>query len=487
MNNYKQIYSNIIDSLNKKNSADIPNVIKAFIFAEQKHSGQFRKSGEPYILHPLCVAQILEKLNFDTDVISAAILHDTVEDCGVTTEELGKLFNKQIAEIVDAVTAITKENFMPDMENLFSNTQDFLKLAIEDRTYQKLISMGKNNKSAFYIKFADRLNNLQTISIFPRHKQLAKIIETEKWIIPLAILLKSRFFTLSLKNECFKISYQDEDKFFKYYDRFMQNNLSCNTFHKSYLKQIAENYFSSQKQKSNLENIIIEPKTDLEIFNSICKRFDISSLKRVKESDFHSVSTATIYVVFNSNKTTKQLTSKVFDILTLNGTTEYQLCGLEKDMFDNQFLLVQDKYHNIYSCIGLSTTEYTKITNGTTEGTDIDTIDENSAGEIVTSFINVYTRSNQVLRLPQNSTVLDFAFKIHKDLGFSCKYASINNSPTKVPIYTKLHNGDKVEVFNETTQDGLTKNIATLRWLLYANNESSQKALIKYFEKRYEK
>ena len=64
MNNYKQIYSNIIDSLNKKNSADIPNVIKAFIFAEQKHSGQFRKSGEPYILHPLCVAQILEKLNF---------------------------------------------------------------------------------------------------------------------------------------------------------------------------------------------------------------------------------------------------------------------------------------------------------------------------------------------------------------------------------------------------------------------------------------
>ena len=188
---YHQIYEDMIVRLTKKNSPDISNVKKAFAFAEEKHSGQFRKSGEPYILHPICVAEILEKLNFDTDVISAAILHDVIEDCEVTHNQLEKEFNSQIAEIVEAVTAITNETYKPDFENLYSNPQDFLKLAIEDKTYQKLISMGKSNKFAFYIKFADRIHNLSTISVFARHKILAKIEETEKWIIPITILLKS--------------------------------------------------------------------------------------------------------------------------------------------------------------------------------------------------------------------------------------------------------------------------------------------------------
>ena len=171
MNNYENIFNEIVNNLKKKNSLDISNVVKAYNFAKEKHKNQFRKSGEPYILHPIQVAYILEHLDFNTDVISSALLHDTVEDCGVTIKEIEKTFNKQIAEIVDAVTAITKDNFMPDNENLFSNTDDFLKQAMEDRTYQKLISIGKNNKFGFYIKFADRLNNLQTIGVFPKYKK----------------------------------------------------------------------------------------------------------------------------------------------------------------------------------------------------------------------------------------------------------------------------------------------------------------------------
>ena len=175
MSDYKQIFSNMLEDLKKKNSIDIANVVKAFHFAEEKHSGQFRKDGTPYIIHPVEVAKILEERDFNTDVICGALLHDTVEDCNVTIDELKSTFNHQIAQIVDAVTAIRKENFLPDSNNIFTDTKDFLKQAVEDSTYQKLISIGKNNKFGFYIKFADRLNNLSTIACFPKYKKEAKI------------------------------------------------------------------------------------------------------------------------------------------------------------------------------------------------------------------------------------------------------------------------------------------------------------------------
>ena len=216
MINFEDEYAKIVENLKQKNSADISNVIKAYNFAYDKHKDQRRKSGEPYILHPVQVAGILEKLDFNTDVICAALLHDTVEDCGVTVEEIETLFNKQIAQIVDAVTAIESDTFNPDTENIFSNTDDFLKQALEDQTYQKLISIGKNNIFGFYIKFADRLNNLQTIGVFPKYKKEAKITETRKWIIPLAKILKTKFFYENLNNECFLISTEDENEKYLY-------------------------------------------------------------------------------------------------------------------------------------------------------------------------------------------------------------------------------------------------------------------------------
>ena len=483
---YHQIYEDMIVRLTKKNSPDISNVKKAFAFAEEKHSGQFRKSGEPYILHPICVAEILEKLNFDTDVISAAILHDVIEDCEVSHNQLEKEFNSQIAEIVEAVTAITNETYKPDFENLYSNPQDFLKLAIEDKTYQKLISMGKSNKFAFYIKFADRIHNLSTISVFARHKILAKIEETEKWIIPITILLKSRYFSLTLKNLCFKAKYDDgQTQFFDNYNKRVYSLEKPNKFKKVQLGELLNDYIQKNKIKQKLSDIIIQPKTEREVFKLICKKFDILSLKKTKQSNLSFVPTHNIYFIFDTDKNQEQTTALLLDIFTKSSQTLYKVCGIETDEFANTFITITDNKHNLYSCIALSRSDYTRITNGTTEGTDIDDIDETNTGKIVTSFINVLTRSGQTLRLPKNSTVLDFAFKIHNELGFSVKYALINGAPTKMPIYTKLHDGDKIEVFNEIGEDGLIKNISQLRWLMYTENESTQKTLIKYFEKKY--
>ncbi len=487
MNNYEIIFDRIINNLKKKNSLDISNVIKAYNFAKQKHENQFRKSGEPYILHPVEVASILEHLDFNTDVISSALLHDTVEDCGVSIKNIEKTFNKQIAEIVDAVTAITKENFMPDNENLFSNTDDFLKQALEDKTYQKLISIGKNNKFGFYIKFADRLNNLQTIKVFPKYKKEAKINETKKWIIPLAKLLKSKYFYDNLKNECFLISTEDENKdFVNYYNRYIQNTKNYITQLKEEIQREVNLYIKSLKTNISLYKVIVEPKTHLEIYNDITAHFEISKLTKIKESNFINVPTYNIYIIFNQKQQSKNYMELLCDILSnTNLSQKLKPINLSYDTFNNSYLVVKDNIRNLFSISCMSRQHFTEIQNGTIVGTDVDIIDETMAGGVVTNFITVFTPSKEKIKIPSHSTMLDFAFKLHNDIGFSCKYAYINDSPNKSPIYTRLNNGDKVEIVCELDKNELNVNIAELRWLAYCKNESTQRVLIKYFEKKY--
>ena len=481
MSDYKQLFNEMLENLKQKNSVDISNVVKAFNFAEQKHSGQMRKDGDPYIIHPVEVASILEKRDFNTDVISAALLHDTVEDCGVTIDELKHTFNNQIAQIVDSVTAITKENFLPDSNNIYSDTKDFLKQAVEDSTYQKLIHIGKNNKFGFYIKFADRLNNLSTISCFPKYKKEAKILETEKWLIPLAKLLKSKYFYYQLTNGCFCVRHEDDAVFFQYLDKYIQNMSSYIEELKSMLEFEINSYLRASK--FSLSKVEITPKTPYEVYTSISKHFDTNKLSSVKESNFISVPIFDIYII------TKQDTNgfnPLYTLLTEFGAREQlEIVGLSSDELNNTSLLVVDNMRNLFNITMLSKRHYTELLNGTTNGSDIDDLDETVAGGVDGDYITVYTPTKEAIKIPAKSTVLDFAFKLHKDIGFSAMYAYLNDSPNKSPIYTRLHSGDKVEVVCKLDEFNMNQNIAELRWLAYCKNESTQRTLIKYFERKY--
>ena len=125
----------------------------------------------------------------------------------------------------------------------------------------------------------------------------------------------------------------------------------------------------------------------------------------------------------------------------------------------------------------MSKKEFTEMQNGTTSGTDIDFVDETLASGVETNCITVYTHTNERIKIPAKSTVLDFAFRLHKDIGFSCKFAYINGSPQRAPIYTRLNDGDKIEVVCELDENNLNKNIAELRWLAYCKNENTQRIL----------
>ena len=135
-----------------KNPKDKKLITKAYLFAYEKHFGQKRHTGEDYIIHPLNVAYILAELNADYQTVCAALLHDTIEDCDVTREEISNEFSAEIATLVDGVTKINKLNFSGDNEAILANHRKILVGLTED-------------VRILFIKLADRLHNMRTLWI----------------------------------------------------------------------------------------------------------------------------------------------------------------------------------------------------------------------------------------------------------------------------------------------------------------------------------
>ncbi len=470
---YIKVFEKTFQSLKNKAISGINIVEKAFYYAEEKHFGQFRKSGLPYIAHPVEVMAILENMDFSPDVLAAALLHDVVEDSGVSVKELEEAFNPVVAKIVDAVTEIRPTEFIENMQ-------------AEIKTYQKLVSMGKINLFAFYIKFADRLHNLQTLGVFPRYKQVEKIKQTERFLVPLLKILKAKDFYSAISNQAFKVLSEKDQ--LEHFEKLYNHNLKVNqAFNKKMLAKLTfsiNTFLTQNKINNTLKEIKIYPLSLLEIKERLETLMEVRNLKNIKQSHFPLVPNFKLFFIFSNPNVTplvlNLLENKLFtQVLTLQ--------NLEIDNFNQkEYFILKNSSRTLFECFFFCQKTFTIYRNGSTDGSIVDIIEEDFEEEIIGDFITVKTRSNEVLLLPQGSTVLDFAFKIHNDFGFSCKYAHLNDSPGKSPIFTKLANGDKVNLIIEEDEKGGTKNISRLKWLTYVNNEKSKKQLLKYFENLYE-
>ncbi len=474
MENYKEVYNNLIARLKEKRAIDIGNVIKAFEVAEKLHANQFRKGGDPYILHPLKCAEIVEQLDFNTNVIASAILHDTVEDCNYSIKEIEETFNPTIAKIVDAVTAIESTPI--------NNINKFL---AEELTFQKLISIGKENLYAFIIKFADRLHNLTTISCFPLYKQLAKVKETEKWILPFINLLKCNYFHTKITNECFKIQHRETiDNYQNTYLKFHNYN------RKKYAELISTltdhfNQFLSKKKLNDKVKINIHKCTEFETYTAIKNTLQIKSINEIKQSFFVKVPTNKLYFVFENNKKTIDLTNLVFQFLIEETTRKIvKIVGYGIDKFTStKYIILEDDCRNKYQFYIFNRRKYLIYKNGLTDNYDISYVDSSTSGNITSKYITVKTKSDEIIHMPEGSTVLDFAFRIHNDFGFACKGAYLNSAPTLSPINTVLSEGDKVLLeIDRDEKTGLCNNISQIRWIMYAKTERAQKHLVRHFE-----
>ena len=457
----------------KFNGLSVEIIKKAYSKAKYLHEDQKRKDGTPYISHPVEVALILAKLGFDENVVAGALLHDTIEDCGYIGNEMKTDFNETIFKLVDCVSAIDKTKYVFDKENIYEDPE-FVKSSAEEQTFKKLITLGKENPCSFAIKFADRLHNLRTISTFDYAKQLEKVRETEKWVIPIAKALKSEYFYRAIRNECFKIQNQNVIK------SFLEHYL---IYHNSNQKNIDNlNYkFKEIFANSSIKAIKIKNVREYKVFEDLNKLYKKVDLGRISQGQILMVANYNIFMLYQG-VSHKKATTEVINLLRLK--TKLKILDTKIGGFTGKmYISVEDEFKNKYNIYVLTETEYTMVKVGTADGQNLDKIDEENINELDVDLIKVKTRSGEVKYIAKGSTVLDFAFKIHKDVGFSFKYSIINNSRTKLPPYTKLNDGDKVEIITEKDTNGNAKNNAQFKWFAYVNTELAKRVLIKWFER----
>ena len=457
-----------------KNQGDIDFVDKAYNMAKSLHRDQLRKDGTPYISHPVEVALILANLGFDENVISGALLHDVVEDCGCSLDTIKQEFNNVVAELVDCVSAIDEAKFVFDKDNIYES-KDFEKASIEEQSFKKLIAIGKKNPLGFCIKFADRLHNLRTIDIFPHSKQLEKVKETERWIIPIAQILNTEYFYRELKNCCFRIIHKmDGDEYFKQYK----------TYHKLFKTNVENLKIELAELFADTEIKVIEIKDvrEYKIYEDIAKLLKTPNILKVSHGQILKVTNFNIYMLYDNCKYQKAF-NQVWEILTTRLSGKLKIIDAKIGSFTNKtYLQLEDKYKNKFNLYVMSTSDYTTQRLGTLNGQMNDMIDDENIESLGAELIKVFTRSGEVMYMPKNCTVLDFAFKLHKDIGLGYKYAIINGSKTKSPPYSKLYNGDQVKIVVDKDDNGVIQKRAQLKWFAYVSTDLSKKVLIKYFE-----
>ena len=181
----------LIKMIKSYNPNEVEIVSKAYEYANVLHSGQFRQSGEPYIIHPLNVAYILAEMHADRDTVCAGLLHDTLEDTNITKEDIAHEFNQNIANLVDGVTKLAKMNFSSKQDQNYANTR-------------KIITSITDDVRIIIIKLADRLHNMRALEHKIEFKQKENALETMEIFVPLAYYIgayriKSELEDLSLK------------------------------------------------------------------------------------------------------------------------------------------------------------------------------------------------------------------------------------------------------------------------------------------------
>ena len=191
--------NDLIDLVKTYNFSEVEIIKKAYDYADLMHQGQTRQSGEPYITHPLNVAYILAVMHADRDTICAALLHDTLEDTKATKDDISDIFNKDIANLVDGVTKISKLNFSSKEEQNLANTRKIITGLIED-------------VRIIIIKLADRLHNMRTLEFKSEFKQKENAIETMEIFVPLAYYIGAYRIKSELEDLSFRYLYPKEYK-----------------------------------------------------------------------------------------------------------------------------------------------------------------------------------------------------------------------------------------------------------------------------------
>ena len=447
----------LLKMINDYNSEEAEYVIKAYNYAYNLHNGQYRQSGEPYIIHPLNVAYILAEMHADRDTVCAGLLHDTLEDTNITKEELSHDFNPCIANLVDGVTKLAKLNFSCNKDRNVANTR-------------KIVSGITDDVRIIIIKLADRLHNMRTLQFKSEFKQKEKSLETMEIFVPLAYHIGS--YRIKSELEDLSLKYLKPDM----YKKIEGKKLAIEEDNEEVLKEMSNDIKDMLKSRDIYNEIKVRTKNIYGIYKKLSEGqkvsdiHDLLALKiMVNEIDQCYQALGIIHQKYHP------INDKFKDYICNPKTNMYQ--SLHTTVFgpNNRLIQTQIRTFDMDKVASFGLTAYWDKEKGNARNVMQSDLREkfqffkslleiNSMfgdnkefvaqikSELFTDKVFVYTTKGEIIELPKGSTAIDFAYKIHTDIGNTMVGAFVNDE--YVPIDYILKNKDRVRIITDELSYG---------------------------------
>ncbi|MGB4592411.1 MAG: bifunctional (p)ppGpp synthetase/guanosine-3',5'-bis(diphosphate) 3'-pyrophosphohydrolase [Coriobacteriia bacterium] len=457
--------------------ADVSGLEEAYAFAVEKHAGQLRKSGEPFVNHPVEVAAILAGLNLDTATLQAALLHDVVEDSGVTLKEVRDRFGPEVAILVDGVTKLGRIKFSSLAE---AQSQNMRKM---------LIAMAKDIR-VILIKLADRLHNMRTLAALPEEKRRQKAIETMEIYAPLAHRLGISQIKWELEDLAF---YYLEPRKFAQIQRMVAESRAAR---EAYLQQVIEQLTTELEAIGVQSEISGRPKHLYSIYQKMTQRgkdfseiYDLIALRVIVESvkDVYGA-LGTVHSIW------KPMPGRFKDYVAMPKFNMYQSLHTTVIGPAGRPLEIQIRTEEMHRTAEYGIAAHWRYKEGgkdeafderlawlrqmlewQTELKDPREFMEALKIDLFEDEVFVFTPKGDVISLRRGSTPIDFAYAIHTEVGNHCVGAKINGSI--VPLSYELQMGDRVEVLT-------SKNASPSRdWLNIVRTSSARSKIRAHFSK----
>jgi len=477
--NTDEIIEKIIELVQKNSKANTDIIYIAYKLAKNAHKGQFRRSGAPYIEHPVQIAEIAAELGLDTTAIAASLLHDVVEDTGYTYKDIEGLFGTQVAELVDGVTKLEKIQYSTIEEQQVENLR------------KMFLAMAKDIRVVI-IKLIDRLHNMRTLKFMSPHKQLEKARETLEVYAPLAHRLGMS--KLKIELEDLSLKYLDPIS----YEEIRENISQKKSERQEYIEQIIDTLEEKIKELnisgkvtgrakhfySIFRKMYMQNKTLDEIYDLFAVRVIVDSI-----SDCYAVLGA-VHELYTP------VPMRVKDYIAMPKPNMYQ--SLHTTVIDNHGtpFEIQIRTWDMHKVAEEGIAAHWKYKEGVNGSTDMDSklewvrqlLETQSDTLDTDDFFNtlkidlfadevfVFTPQGKVICLPAKSTVIDFAFAIHSQVGYKMSGAKVNGKI--VPNNYILQNGEIIEILNTNTH-GPSRD-----WLKIVRTNQAKNKINQWFKKQ---
>ncbi|SFD11999.1 RelA/SpoT family protein [Clostridium uliginosum] len=478
----------MIDNLLEKihtncHNVDVEIIKKAYFFAQEAHKEQKRESGEPYIIHPIDVAEILAELGMDTSTIAAGLLHDVIEDTECSYELMVSTFNEEVANLVNGVTKLGKIQYKTKEEQQADNVR------------KMLLAMAKDIR-VIIIKLADRLHNMRTLKFMPKEKQKLKAKETLDIYAPLAHRLGMSKIKWELEDLSFR--YLHENEYYELVHQIAEKRVERETYINNVIVDLKKKLESSGIDSdiegrpkhfySIYKKMVNKNKSIEQIFDLTAIRILVNSVKDCygvlgivhtiyrpipgRFKDYIAMPKPNMYqslhtTVIGSQGKTFEIQIRTFE---MHKTAEYGIAAHWK--YKEGDLTEEDKDKEFEKKLVWlrDMLEWQK------ETSDAEEFIEGFKIDLFSDEVFVFTPKGVVINLCSKATPIDFAYRIHTDVGNKCVGAKVNGKI--VPLDYTLKTGEIVEILTSQNSKG-----PNMDWLNSAKSNQSKSKIKLWFKK----